>query len=72
MGFVFRFDKESKSTWSKLLSHQGYTYQTEVSSNVIYKSVKFLNNYFGRILHKNHTIGLTDRLTEIFGLSKVI
>ncbi len=72
MDLFFRFDKGSKSTRSKLLSHQWYTYQTEVSSNVIFKSVKFLNNYFGRILHKHHTIGLPDRLTEIFGLSKVV
>jgi DNA-binding PadR family transcriptional regulator len=72
MDLFFRFDKGSKSTRSKLLSHQWYTYQTEVSLNVIFKSVKFLNNYFGRILHKHHTIGLPDRLTEIFGLSKVV
>jgi hypothetical protein len=70
MHLFFRFDKGSKSTRSKLLSHQWYTYQTEVSYNVIFKSVKFANNYYGRILHKHHTIGLPDRLTEIFGLSR--
>ena len=68
MGRLFRFDKGNKSTRSKLLTHQWFTYQTEVSFNVIFKSAKFLNSYFQRILHKHHTIGLPDRLTEIFGL----
>jgi hypothetical protein len=70
MHLFFRFDKGSKSTRSKLLSHQWYTYQTEISFNVIFKSAKFTNSYFQRILHKHHTIGLPDRLTEIFGLSR--
>jgi hypothetical protein len=70
MNLFFRFDKGSKSTRSKLLSHHWFTYQTEVSFNIIFKSVKFANSYFGRILHKHHTIGLPDRLTEIFGLSR--
>ena len=70
MLLFFRFDKGTKSTRSKLLSHQWYTYQTEVSYNVIFKSAKFANNFYGRILHKHHTIGLPDRLTEIFGLSR--
>ena len=29
-----------------------------------------MNSYFQRILHKHHTIGLPDRLTKIFGLSR--
>jgi len=70
MRILFRFDKGNKSTRSKLLTHQWYTYQTEVSFNVIFKSAKFLNSYFQRILHKHHTIGLPDRLTKIFGLSR--
>lgn len=70
MSKFFRFNKGNKSTRSKLLSHSWYTYQTEVSFNVIFKSAKFANSYFHRILHKHHTIGLPDRLTEIFGLSR--
>ena len=70
MNIFFRFNKGHKSTRSKLLSHSWYTYQTEVSFNVIFKSAKFANSYFQRILHKHHTIGLPDRLTEIFGLSR--
>jgi hypothetical protein len=72
MNIFFRFDKGSKSTRSKLLTHHWFTYQTEISFNVIFKSAKFLNCYFQRILHKHHTIGLPDRLTEIFGLKKVV
>jgi len=70
MGRLFRFDKGNKSTRSKLLTHQWFSYQTEVSFNVVFKSAKFLNSYFQRILHKHHTIGLPDRLTGIFGLSR--
>lgn len=71
MRILFRFNKGNKSTRSKLLTHQWYTYQTEVSFNAIFKSAKFLNSYFQRILHKHHTIPNTrDRLTEIFGLSR--
>lgn len=70
MDVFFRFDKGCKSTRSKLLSHKWYTYQTEISSNIIFKSATFAKSLFERVLQKNHTIGLPDRLTEIFGLSK--
>jgi len=66
----FRFDKGIRSTCSRLLKHQWYTYQTEISSNIIFKSAKFANSFFQRVLQKHHTIGLPDRLTKIFGLSK--
>jgi len=66
----FKFDKGQKSTRSKLLKHNWFTYQTEISTNLIFKSTKFANKYFDRILSKHHTIGLPDRLTEIFALSK--
>ncbi len=70
---LFRFDKGNKSTRSKLLTHQWFTYQTEVSFNVIFKSAKFLNSYFHRILHKHLTIPINrDRLTGIFGLSSYL
>lgn len=72
MGLFFRFDKGTKSTRSKLLRHNWFTYQTEISTNIIFKSVKFAKSYFQRVLHKHHTIGLPDRLTEIFGLSKTV
>jgi hypothetical protein len=72
INIFFRFDKGDKSTRSKLLTHHWFTYQTEISTNVIFKSPKFFNDYFRSILHKHHTIGLPDRLTEIFSLSKVV
>lgn len=72
INLFFRFDKGDKSTRSKLLTHKWFTYQTEISSNIIFKSAKFTNSYFQRVLNKHHTIGLPDRLTEIFGLSKLV
>lgn len=72
MDVFFRFDKGTRSTRSKLLSHQWYTYQTEISSNIIFKSEKFATSFFQRLLQKHHTIGIPDRLTVIFGLSKSV
>ncbi len=70
MNIFFKFDQGKKSTRSKLLQHKWYTYQTEISTNLIFKSAKFANSYFNRILSKHHTIGLPDKLTEIFSLSR--
>lgn len=70
MDIFFRFDKGTRSTRSKLLTHQWFTYQTEISSNIIFKSEKFANSFFQRLLQKHHTIGIPDRLTQVFGLSK--
>jgi len=70
MSLFFRFDKGSRSTCSKLLTHNWYTSQTEISTNIIFKSAKFANSLFQRILNKHHTIGLPDKLTEIFTLKK--
>jgi hypothetical protein len=70
MHVFFRFDKGRNHTCSKLLHHEWFTYQTEISTNIIFKSSKFAKSLFQRILQKHHTIGLPDRLTEIFGLSK--
>ena len=70
MNKFFRFDKGEKSTCSKLLKHNWFTYQTEISTNIIFKSAKFANSLFQRVLSKHHTIGLPDRLTEIFSLKK--
>jgi len=72
MDIFFRFDKGNRSTRSKLLTHEWFTYQTEVSSNIIFKSAKFANSFFQRVLQKHHTIGFPDRLTKIFGLSKPV
>ena len=70
MDIFFRFDQGKKSTRSKLLKHNWFSYQTEISTNLIFKSAKFANAYFDRILSKHHTIGLPDKLTEIFSLSR--
>lgn len=70
MDIFFRFDKGNRSTRSKLLTHKWYTYQTEIASNIIFKSAKFANSFFKKVLQKHHTIGYPDRLTKIFGLSK--
>jgi hypothetical protein len=72
MDTFFRFDKGERSTRSKLLNHEWFTYQTEISSNVIFKSAKYTNSFFQRLLQKHHTIGFPDRLTKIFGLSKPV
>ena len=72
MDKFFCFDKGDRSTRSKLLKHEWFTYQTEVSSNIIFKSAKFANSFFQRVLQKHHTIGFPDRLTKIFGLSKPV
>ncbi len=70
MSKFFRFDKGERSTCSKLLTHNWYTSQTEISTNIIFKSHKFANTLFQRIINKHHTIGLPDKLTEIFSLKK--
>lgn len=72
MDKFFRFDKGSRSTCSKRLKHEWFTYQTEVSSNIIFKSAKYANSFFQRVLQKHHTIGFPDRLTKIFGLTKPV
>ena len=70
MDMFFKFNQGNKSTRSKLLKHNWFTYQTEVATNLIFKSPKFASSYFDNILSKHHTIGLPDKLTEIFGLSR--
>jgi hypothetical protein len=70
MDIFFRFDQGKKSTRSKLLHHNWFSYQTEICTNLIFKSAKFANAYFEKILAKHHTIGLPDKLTEIFSLSR--
>jgi len=72
MNKFFKFNKGEKSTSSKLLTHNWFTSQTEISTNTIFKSSKFANTFFQNILNKHHTIGLPDKLTEIFGLKKAV
>ena len=72
MDIFFRFDKGARSTRSKLLHHNWFTFQTEISSNTIFKSAKFANAFFQQVLQKNHTIGLPDSLTKLFSLSKPV
>ncbi|PWD98142.1 hypothetical protein [Marinilabilia rubra] len=70
MDIFFRFNQGRKSTRSKLLHHKWFSYQTEICTNLILKSPKFANAYFEKILAKHQTIGLPDKLTEIFSLSR--
>lgn len=70
MSEFFRFDKGKKSTCSSLLKHEWYTTQTEICSNIIFKSAKFCQPIFDRILDKHHRIGLPDTLSELFELKK--
>lgn len=72
MNIFFRFDKGERSTCSKLLKHKWYNHQIEISGNILFKSPKFANSFFQRVLQKHHTLGLPDRLTKIFGLSKPV
>lgn len=63
----FKFDKGARSTRSKLLEHQWYTNQTEISTNVIFKSPKYFNTLFDQLLAKHYTVGLPDRVSTVFG-----
>ena len=70
MNNFFKFDKGSKSTRSNLLQHEWYSTQTEICTNVIFKSAKFATGLFNRILDKHHRIGLPGTLSEIFELKR--
>lgn len=65
--YFFKFDKGDRSTRSKLLEHEWYTNQTEISTNVIFKSPKYFNTIFDQLLAKHYTVGLPDRVSTIFG-----
>jgi hypothetical protein len=66
MGCFFKFDKGSYSTRSKYLVHEWYMGQTEVCSNIIFKSARFCTNLWERLLDKFSRIGLPDSLSKIF------
>ena len=72
LDMFFRFDKGKRSTRSKLLTHKWFTHQTEILGNIIFKKENFASTFFQRLLQKHHTIGLPDKLTEIFSLSKSV
>lgn len=62
----FKFHKGSYSTRSKLLTHDWYSYQVEVCSNIIFKSGAYGTRLFNKLLQKHHTVGLPDRLAKVF------
>lgn len=57
MNVFFRFHKGSRSTCSKLLSHNWFIGQTELCSNLIFKSPRYLDSLFGHLLAEQHVIG---------------
>jgi len=66
----FSFDKGERSRRSALLKHQWYTCQAEISSNVVFKHKGYFEKVFDKLLEKHHRIGVPDRLSAIFNLSK--
>jgi len=66
MGRFFKFDKGTYSTRSKYLQHDWYMGQTELCSNMIFKSARFCTNLWERLLDKFSRIGLPDSLSQIF------
>lgn len=66
----FRFDKGDRSTCSSLLKHSWYTSQSEVCSNVIFKSKEYFNRVYDKIIEKHHRIGTPDSLSKLFELKQ--
>ena len=66
MNRFFRFDKGKYSTRSKHLQHQWYMCQTEVCSNVIFKSARFSTDLFERLMDKFIRFGSPDSLSQLF------
>jgi len=66
----FNFHKGERSRRNDLLQHQWFTTQAEICSNVIFKSAKFFDALYDRIVEKHHRIGLPHTLTKIFDLKK--
>lgn len=66
----FRFDKGERSTCSSLLKHAWYTSQSEVCSNVIFKSKAYFNRVYDKLLEKHHGIAMPDSLSSIFELKR--
>ncbi len=66
MDIFFKFDKGTYSTRSKYLKHDWYLSQTEICTNIIFKSTNFCISLFERLLDKYSRIGLPDSLSMIF------
>ncbi len=64
----FRFDKGERSTCSSLLTHNWYTSQSEVCSNVIFKNKGYFNRVYDKILEKHHHLAMPDSLSKLFDL----
>ena len=66
----FRFSKGERSVRSRLLHHQWYTSQTEVCNNVVFKQKAYFERVFDKLLEKHHSMGVPDKLQEVFGAQR--
>ena len=66
MDQLFRFDKGRYSTRPRQLCHDWYLSQTEICSNILFKSSRFGSSLFERILDKYSRVGQPDSLVQIF------
>jgi hypothetical protein len=66
----FSFDKGERSRRSSLLEHKWFTCQSEICTNIIFKSKGYFDKVYEKILEKHHRIGLPDRLSNIFELKR--
>ncbi len=66
MDRFFRFNKGSYSTRSKYLQHDWFMSQTEVCSNIIFKSATFATNLFERLMDKFVRFGSPESLSQVF------
>jgi hypothetical protein len=71
MDVFFRFHKGNRSTCSKLLTHNWFIGQTELCSNIIFKSPRYLDSLFSHLLAEQHVIGYPDKLHTIFDAKRV-
>jgi hypothetical protein len=62
----FKFQKGTYSTRSKYLTHEWYSHQVEISSNIVFKSARFATSLFERLLDKFQRLGLPESITKIF------
>ncbi|MBZ0263157.1 hypothetical protein K8I28_00690 [bacterium] len=66
MGQLFRFAKGTYSTRPSQLQHDWYLSQTEICSNILFKSSRFGTSVFERILDKYSRVEQPDSLVQIF------
>ncbi len=62
----FKFEKGKYSTCSKYLNHEWYLSQVEISSNIVFRSVRFCTSLFERLLDKFQRLGLPESIAQIF------